>query len=419
MSELESKNSVEDFPRPVTESNSLWDELKSNIFNSKTARMTAVIALALALNSHPSESNDNPLPAALFVPTTPEIDGPNPSSSNIVIASSLPDYSQVTPTVSRRVDVFIVSPANPHGPSPDIASLNKVLNDPGLDSNGLPSVADFMKQNTFGNTEITFTIHPETPFGSISSCQARARDKDIADLLAKNGMRAQDTDAKMLVFGKLANCSNFTGWGGITGGNVAYINGTPTFRSVAHELLGHTILGVGHASKEECPIPNDFTTGCWSKGANEYAGMFDLMGGSYNGEHFNAPHKIAGSNAIPTSAIQTVTNSGSYTLSPIDRPATSTETQVLIISKLDVRDDSYYVEYRKPFGALVNLFNLTRGTGSNRENEPTRQIATTSASGGVLDPAHNVIFDSRNQVRIEFTGFGPDQDHIYIRVTMP
>ena len=137
-------------------------------------------------------------------------------------------------------------------------------------------------------------------------------------------------------------------WGGMadTPGANVWINGGTSYRAISHEL-GHN-LGFFHASSTTC---TDATGARVSLSAtctrDEYGDPFDVMGsGSYEYSNWHKAQLgwLAG-------AAQTVTTSGTYTLSPEELAGGTT----LIRVPRGTTGDYLYLEYRQPFGTFDNF----------------------------------------------------------------
>jgi hypothetical protein len=134
-------------------------------------------------------------------------------------------------------------------------------------------------------------------------------------------------------------------------GTKNWINGELTHYVATHEL-GHN-LGVAHASSTSCMSGLErvaFSAECTT---DEYGDPYDVMG--YTGSrHMNGWHRYQ-LGMLPSSDLQTVTQSGEYTLAPVGSPAGS-GTRMLRVQRS--AGDYWYLEYRQPDG-LFDDFGLS------------------------------------------------------------
>lgn len=142
-------------------------------------------------------------------------------------------------------------------------------------------------------------------------------------------------------------------WGGqaYVGGNRSWINGMyAAHGSKAHEL-GHN-FGAYHAGFYDCGGAQ-ISSSC---SFNEY-GEYNSKMGAANNFQFNPVHRIQFA-WIPSSQVQAVNSSGSYTISR--DYSTSTAPKVLKINKPDT-GEVYYVAYKQAAG-----FNASVGEGNTK-----------------------------------------------------
>jgi uncharacterized membrane protein len=173
------------------------------------------------------------------------------------------------------------------------------------------------------------------------------------------GYNLADYDTRVYYFDKLNVIS--CGAGGVADPSGAFVflsnglNGWPTASNggAIHEI-GH-ILGMAHAGTLDCGTKSidDFSQCVYS----DYGDQFDVMGQNVSGYNtLNGAHRVE-EGWIPDSNIQTVTASGTYTISPLEIAGTSP--RLLKISNPNYstssRQSYYYIEYRQPIGSDSNL----------------------------------------------------------------
>lgn len=132
------------------------------------------------------------------------------------------------------------------------------------------------------------------------------------------------------------------GWSGLGGGSNAYLNGTMTLRTFAHEI-GHT-FSTNHANSMSCTdatgLRVPLSANCTR---SEYGDPFDVMGGSQrallNNWYRNAKNWLGGSLDVVTA--------GTYTLGPAS-DAFTTAPKLLRIPRPD--GSSLNLEFRRPSG---------------------------------------------------------------------
>lgn len=125
-----------------------------------------------------------------------------------------------------------------------------------------------------------------------------------------------------------------------------------SYRIVGHEM-GHN-FGLFHAHSLDCGSASVAASGCTS---SEYGDVFDLMGSSSTGGHFNAFHKerlgwLADGVSPPITTVAAVTGTASYDIAPLER-ARDTAPRALKIPRATAcgaNNEWFYVESRKAVG---------------------------------------------------------------------
>lgn len=202
------------------------------------------------------------------------------------------------------------------------------------------------------------------------------------------------------------------GIGGVTtiGDHSAYIPMWITY-VIGHEF-GH-MLGLSHAGAYDC----------WFNGCNffEYADPFDIMGGATVGGHFHASRKLR-LGILASSEVQDITTSGAYTLYPIERRNSITQTKLLRILKgsnylnLEFRQPSIW----DPWGSTEPIFN---GVTLNEEGMFSNLIDTTLSTVTLADAPLGLgqtYSDSAAGISITLpsNGIAPDKSSATVNVTL-
>ena len=191
-----------------------------------------------------------------------------------------------------------------------------------------------------------YTIANSNTNCSYTSFANAARQKMLLD-----GHDPNDYDNLLYVWPDVAACN----WAGLAylPGEDAFINGSPTLRVISHELSHN--FGIHHASSLRCTSNGQRVFISSSCSASEYGDPFSVMGGSAS-NHSHAWHKVQ-LGFLPSTAIQTVTTSGTYTLAPSEQDLPG-QTQLLRIphGKSSVGNDYYYLDLRQPFGSYFDDF---------------------------------------------------------------
>jgi hypothetical protein len=252
---------------------------------------------------------------------------------------------------------------------------------------------------------------------------------NLADAAAvKAGFVLSNYSHKLYVINGVSSCP----WAGLStvGGDHSYswvieYPGPLNTVLIEHEL-GHG-LGMAHASYLGCgSLTIDAYANC---SFNEYGDYYDAMGYATYGFTQNGAHKVE-QTWVPTARVQTVTTNGTYTIAPLELPATIP--QVLKILKSNSYNPTtgnsyYYVEYRQPVGVDKTLPpGVTGGVGltiwpSNVIDNValnTVRLDNTPADGqlnnsSLVDsslPAgsgNSVFYDAINGIRITQTNHTP------------
>ncbi len=161
------------------------------------------------------------------------------------------------------------------------------------------------------------------------------------------------------------------GWSGLAylGWSGAWINGSPTLRTIAHEL-GHN-FNVHHASSLNCTSAGVRVTYSTSCTASEYGDPASVMGASTRMHH--ARHQALLGYTMPT---QQVSTSGTYTIAPMEGAGSPRLLKIALGTNVDL-----WLEYRQPTARFDNWIStdpFVMGVGM-------RTTASYSSQSYVLD----------------------------------
>ena len=201
-------------------------------------------------------------------------------------------------------------------------------------------------------------------------------------------------------------------WSGLAmiGGANSWLNGTIAIGTFAHEL-GHNV-SLYHSRTLSCTNGEVSVVVASSCTFAEYGDPFDVMGTSTNKRHFNTRNK--GHLAwFPTANVATATSGQTYTLFPLEKPATG-----LQLLRVPRGREYLYVEARTPFGfdSFAPTDDVVRGalihtgpdiaTNGNSYLLDTAPI-TPSFLDAALQPGEGFV-DTLNGVYIETVSVNGD-----------
>lgn len=244
-------------------------------------------------------------------------------------------------------------------PAVILIQFSNVTTPPGTDPatvhNVFRTASDHYRENSLGQTWLTGVLNPSDAvdvYGYFTIAEPNTR-CDVTAILTQGEQAALTAgvdlslyDRKVYAFGSHnSNCP----WGGsaVVGLGNSLINGPGNMRwdVVAHEL-GHN-FGLRHAHSQNCS-----SSGC---SVVEYGDLFDVMGNSTQGGHFNASQKRKlgwlDYNISPN--IKAITESGSYFIGPYEE--NNSDPKGLKIYTGDASGKWYYAEYRQWIGFDSNL----------------------------------------------------------------
>jgi hypothetical protein len=270
------------------------------------------------------------------------------------------------------------------------------------------TVNDFDLEVSYGQTWLTGDV-----FGYYTLAQSHTvcdytTTASLARTAATNaGVNLSNYTRQVIIFP-----GNACGWWGMgtIGGipSTAWINGDPQLLVVGHEM-GHG-FGLDHSHALDCH-PVTIKTNCTMV---EYGDTMDIMGGS-SPYHFNAFQKerLGWLNDGSSPPIETVTESGTYSIDPYE--TTGTNPKALKIP-IGTTGSYYYVEYRMAIGsdaALSSNANVVNGilvheasaSDANSSDLLDMTPATTSWSDPALDAGQS-FEDSGHKITISPVSLG-------------
>ncbi len=391
----------------------------------------------------------SPLPSvtAIPVPTSPASANPTPSLSPTPSPQSSPTPPTTTAGQIKTAVIFvhftdntpIPTDAPPLPGKPALPPRNPITHARVtvdivrniLEGSGMwgdPSVNAFYDEVTHGKIHYAFDYFGwyQTPTAPPQTCDL-GNLMTLSDSLAEShGVNLTPYQARVYIFPGLS-CDNhaFGGKDSSKPYSFAFLDDFLIGSVYSHEL-GHA-LNLAHAARWECQTPNDYTNNCT---INERGDFYDIMGGQ---GYFNAPHQIS-LGLIQNQQIQTITQSGTYTIVPIEQ---ETGSKTLKILKPDTRQrqcdgsgcndyqDYYYIEYRRPIGIDSRVVFDHIGETIDKEGIEIHIWDGFISTGDVtklVNPQDPVLhdgqsfYDAVNNIRI--TQVSHNADHVTLNVQM-
>ncbi|MEK7518096.1 MAG: Ig-like domain-containing protein, partial [Patescibacteria group bacterium] len=252
------------------------------------------------------------------------------------VAESIAE-SLVAPPITKNIAVILVNFQDDTSQPWTISEVNDVI---------FNQADAYYNENSFGKLRLTGDIfgYYTLPFNKTCGVEIQTEAIKIADpdVFFPNYTNIIIPILGCKSGGSIGNVAYFTQEGRVTPG-FALLGSLNNF-TVSHEL-GHN-FGNFHANFYDCGNSAFAQTGCISK---EYEDRFDVMGGIgnviSNTGHFNSYHKeITG--FFDSSNVVNVTESGSYTINPIE-----SATGLPQVLKIGIDNSKLlYIEYRQPLG---------------------------------------------------------------------
>jgi gametolysin peptidase M11 len=212
------------------------------------------------------------------------------------------------------------------------------------------SVSSYFQEESFGATSLNGDV-----FGwfslptSNSGCAVDVWAQAANAAATASGVNLTNYQHIVYAFPFASSC----GWAGLAEmpGSHVWINGSFNLRVLGHELSHN--LGVHHAASLSCTSGVVRVSIGGTCSYSEYGDPFDIMGSS--SRHSSSWHKGQIGWLDPL-AKQTVTASGTYTISPQEWAAGGV--QALRIAR-GTSGNYLYLEYRRPYGSSFDTFSLS------------------------------------------------------------
>lgn len=264
-------------------------------------------------------------------------------SEMVVQSSGTVNSSSIKSIGEQKTVVLLVNFSNDQSKPFTADTMKQVMFGSNTSINNYYKEASYNKTNFSGDVIDWLTIDAENN----GSCDVYNWGDEADSKATLKGINLNSFQRIIYVFPWVNGC-NFSGLATLGGepSKAWLVQGAADSSMLAHEL-GHN-LGAAHASLLLCGsnAVSDYS----SCTINEYGDSLDIMGNhtfvAPNIYHLNAPHKDS-LGWIDQSLIQTVSQSGTYNLTPLE--TTSTKKQVIKIYKKDT-NDYYYLEFRKATG---------------------------------------------------------------------
>jgi hypothetical protein len=237
------------------------------------------------------------------------------------------------------------------------------------------SVSAFYSEQSYGDVSLAgdvygwYTITPAAAGCNTSDWAGKAKLAASAD-----GFLPANYDHVVYAFPSQASCNGWAGLGELPG-RQSWLNGTISVRVAAHEL-GHN-MGLHHASSLACTsgvTPVAISSTCTT---DEYGDPFDVMGSTLR--HSNAWH-LKQIGFMQSANVQTVSASGTYTITSAISRGTSGQTQLLRVPRAGTSPQRYYdLELRSSGGVFDNFLSTSPAVlGVTIHEDPDPSVITQS-----------------------------------------
>ncbi|WP_172153014.1 Ig-like domain-containing protein [Pseudomonas tumuqii] len=244
------------------------------------------------------------------------------------------------------------------------------------------SVSDFFKENSSQQTWLTGSVAGwyTLPLSS-TNCNGSDISRYAKEAAQAAGYNLAQYDRFIFAFPPISACG-YSGMAQVGAWpSSAWINGSLTLRTLAHEL-GHNV-GLHHAHAQDCGT----TTLGTSCVVQEYGDTLDIMGYSGTVGHFNGFSKER-LGWFGSGNLLDVSSAGSFYLEP-NAKATNAAKTLRIPKGIDPssgKQNFYYVEFRQPIGFDAQLTDRGLVYSDNVFNGVTvRQASPELGHGYLLD----------------------------------
>lgn len=257
-----------------------------------------------------------------------------------------------------------------------------------------------------GITDPTGDVFEVTITGDTTACNYSAWNTSARSALTAQGINLSNYNNVMLFFNRVSVCS----WAGLayigtpTAPNIApstqltsWYNGYMNPRETSHEL-GHN-FGARHAGSYKCTengTPVAYSAVAANCTLSGYGDSLDAMGSASIPRHFSVFNKLR-FGFIPSTNLQTVTTSGTYSLKNPETLSTGIQAIRIpaTVSSTGTVTEWYYLEYRQPSGIFDNFLATDpvvngisiRIAGDYKSTGGSKLLDMTPATTSVLDSA--------------------------------
>ena len=347
-------------------------------------------------------------------------------------SGTAPNYGSSTHTTGGKSLLVILADFSDRTGTPVDESTGSAMTASYMSNILNTEVSPFLNSISYGDTSIssvtvtsllrvTGTLSSYAKADNVEGIKAAA----IARAKAVNAAHNADNfDRVMLVFADTSQIiDTWWTWAGLAdlGGKFIWMNGWFTPETNAHEIL-HT-YGMRHANlwlpPDGSPNPVD-TNGTFE----EYGDLYDVMGAipfdSTVSQAFPNPASLARVGWLPSTAVQSVSTSGTYRLYSYDNSsATLTNSLSLYLDRDGVRQ--YWLAYRKAYAGHPSLSAAGQGATlawGYRNNVGTNLIDTSiaSAADDAAIGVGNIFSDPAAGLTFNVTAAGGSAPNEYIDV---